>query len=105
MLLYDLLSLDKSLPKRRWLSRAETLAVEPSLDPEGLTGSWRFYDAQVPLVERLVVENALDAAPHGALVLNPAVATGYLRDGAAGTPPRGPDATSRGELRLRRRVT
>jgi len=35
----------------------------------------------VPLVERLVVENALDAAAQGALVLNHARATGYLRDG------------------------
>ncbi|HEX9495172.1 MAG TPA: glycerol-3-phosphate dehydrogenase/oxidase [Candidatus Limnocylindria bacterium] len=105
MLLYDLLSLDKSLPKRRWLSRAETLAVEPSLDPEGLTGAWRFYDAQVPLVERLVVENALDAAAHGALVLNHAVATGYLRDGDAVTGARVRDAISGGELELRARFT
>ena len=80
MFLYDLLSLDKSLPKRRRLGRAEVLAAEPSLDPEGLTGAWRFYDAQVPFVERLVVENAIDAAAHGALVLNHARVTGYLRD-------------------------
>ncbi|HYK99432.1 MAG TPA: glycerol-3-phosphate dehydrogenase/oxidase, partial [Candidatus Acidoferrales bacterium] len=83
MFLYDLLSLDKSLPKRRRIGRAETLAAEPSLDPHGLGGAWRFYDAQVPFVERLVVENALDAAAHGALVLNHARATGYLREGAA----------------------
>jgi len=81
MFLYDLLSLDKSLPKRRRLGRAETLAAEPNLDPDGLGGAWRFYDAQVPFVERLVVANALDAAAHGALILNHARATGYLRDG------------------------
>ena len=81
MFLYDLLSLDKSLPKRRRLGRADTLAAEPSLDPDGLSGAWRFYDAQVPFVERLVVENAVDAAAHGALVLNHARAIGYLRDG------------------------
>jgi glycerol-3-phosphate dehydrogenase len=80
MFLYDLLSLDKSLPKRRRLGRADALAAEPNLDPEGLSGAWRFYDAQVPFVERLVVENAVDAAAHGALVLNHARATGYLRD-------------------------
>ena len=80
MFLYDLLSLDKSLPKRRRLSRADTLAAEPDLDPDGLSGAWRFYDATVPYVERLVVENAIDAAAHGALVLNHARATGYLRD-------------------------
>jgi len=83
MLLYDLLSLDKSLPKRKRLGRSETLAAEPNLDPDGLGGAWRFYDAQVPFVERLVVENAADAAAHGALILNHARATGYLRDGSS----------------------
>jgi glycerol-3-phosphate dehydrogenase len=81
MQLYDALSLDKSLPKRKWLGRDETLAAEPSLGPDGLTGAWRFYDAQVPLVERLVIENVVDATDHGALVLNHARATAYLRDG------------------------
>ncbi len=81
MQLYDALSLDKSLPKRKWLDRDETLAAEPTLDPDGLHGAWRFYDAQVPLVERLVMENVVDAAGHGALVLNHARATMYLRDG------------------------
>ena len=82
MFLYDLLSLDKSLPKRKRLGRSETLAVEPNLDPDGLGGAWRFYDAQVPFVERLVVENAVDAAAHGAVILNHARATGYLRTGS-----------------------
>jgi glycerol-3-phosphate dehydrogenase len=81
MQLYDALSLDKTLPKRKWLGRDETLAAEPALDPDGLTGAWRFYDAQVPLVERLVIENVVDAARHGALVLNHARATSYLREG------------------------
>ncbi len=81
MQLYDALSLDKTLPKRKWLDRAETLAAEPALDPDGLQGAWRFYDAQVPLVERLVIENLVDATAHGALVLNHARATAYLREG------------------------
>ena len=81
MQLYDVLSLDKSLPKRKWLGRDETLAAEPALDPDGLQGAWRFYDAQVPLVERLVIENVVDAAAHGALVLNHARTNSYLRDG------------------------
>src|SRR5205807_1972439 len=54
MQLYDALSLDKSLPRRQHLDRADTLAAEPTLEPDGLAGAWRFYDAQVPLVERLV---------------------------------------------------
>ncbi len=82
MQLYDALSLDKSLPKRRWLDREATLAAEPRLRPDGLAGAWRFYDAQVPLVERLVIENIVDAADHGAVVLNHANATGYIREDA-----------------------
>lgn len=81
MFLYDLLSLDKSLPRRKWLSREAVLEAEPRLRRDGLAGAWRFYDAQVPLVERLVVENVVDAEEHGALVLNHARAVDYLRDG------------------------
>ena len=83
MQLYDILSLDKSLPKRKWLSRDATLAAEPNLNPDGLAGAWQFYDAQVPLIERLVVENVIDAAEHGALVLNHAEAVSYLKDADA----------------------
>ena len=85
MQLYDALSLDKSLPKRKYLDRDATLAAEPNLAPEGLAGAWRFYDAQVPFVERLVIENVIDAAEHGAVVLNHAEAVAYLRDGDAVT--------------------
>src|SRR5260221_3217242 len=107
MFLYDLLSLDKSLPKRRRLGRADTLAAEPNLDPDGLSGAWRFYDAQVPFVERLVVENAVDAAAHGALVLNHARATGYVRD-ADGRPVVGArvhDGIAGSDLEIRARYT
>ncbi|MGH2473509.1 MAG: glycerol-3-phosphate dehydrogenase [Candidatus Limnocylindria bacterium] len=81
MQLYDALSLDKSLPKRQHLDRAATLAAEPSLEPLGLAGAWRFYDAQVPLIERLVVENLVDASTHGAVVLNHARVIDFLREG------------------------
>jgi glycerol-3-phosphate dehydrogenase len=105
MQLYDALSLDKSLPKREWLTRDETLAAEPALDPDGLTGAWRFYDAQVPLVERLVIENVVDAAKHGALVFNHARATAYLRDGerVAGAVVR--DRIADADLQVRARLT
>ena len=105
MQLYDALSLDKTLPKRKWLGRKEALAVEPALDPDGLTGAWRFYDAQVPLVERLVIENIVDAADHGALVLNHARATSYLRAGdrVGGAVVR--DAVADADLEVRARLT
>ncbi len=105
MFLYDLLSLDKSLPKRKRLDRGETLAAEPHLEPDGLGGAWRFYDAQVPFVERLVVENAVDAAAHGALVLNHARAVGYLRDGSAVTGATVRDEIGGTTLEIRARCT
>ena len=105
MQLYDWLSLDKSLPKRKYLDRAATLAAEPNLKPDGLTGAWRFYDAQVPLVERLVVENVVDAAAHGALVLNHARATGYTREGDRVTGATIRDAVAGSDVTIRARYT
>ena len=105
MQLYDWLSLDKTLPKRKYLDRAATLAAEPNLKPDGLTGAWRFYDAQVPLVERLVVENVVDAAAHGALVLNHARATGYTRDGDRVTGATIRDAVAGSDVTIRARYT
>jgi glycerol-3-phosphate dehydrogenase len=105
MQLYDWLSLDKSLPKRRYLDREETLAAEPNLKTDGLIGAWRFYDAQVPLVERLVIENVVDAAAHGALVLNHARVTAYARDGDRVVGANVHDAISRTDLTVRARYT
>lgn len=105
MQLYDALSLDKSLPKRKWLDRDETLAAEPELDGDGLQGAWRFYDAQVPLVERLVIENVVDAADHGALVLNHARATSYLREGGRVVGAVVRDRIAGADLEVRARLT
>ena len=81
MQLYDLLSFDKTLPRRRWLRRDRVLRAEPTIEPRGLKGAWRFYDAQVAHVERLVVENCLDAAARGAVVLTHAEVERFERDG------------------------
>lgn len=80
-LLYDILSFDKTLPSRKHFSRAETLRMEPGLKMEGLRGSFRYYDCQVPFAERLCLENALAAAENGATVLNHARVTGILKNG------------------------
>jgi glycerol-3-phosphate dehydrogenase len=69
MILYDILSFDKSLEHHRMLSRHETLKRAPGLSPEGLRGAALYYDAQVEYAERLVLENALSAQAHGATVL------------------------------------
>ena len=83
MRLYDLLSLDKSLPSCRRLSRRETLELEPDLAVEGLVGSYLYHDCQAPFAERLCLENAISAAEHGASVINHAKVTGLLRAGSA----------------------
>ncbi len=83
MLLYDLLSRRKSLPRRKWAPRERLLALEPGLAAEGLRGAWRFYDAQCALVERLVVENVVDAKRAGALALNHARVRRWMREGDA----------------------
>ena len=69
MILYDLLSWGKSLPRHQMLSRAETLERWPGLNPEGLVGSALYYDAQVEFPERLVAENVRSAREFGAEVL------------------------------------
>lgn len=69
MLLYDVLSYDKSLPTHRMLNTPQTLAAEPLLSPDNLSGAALYYDAQAEYTERLCVENALSAAEHGATLL------------------------------------
>lgn len=77
MILYDLLSWSKSLPRHRMLSRAQTLERWPGLNPEGLAGSALYYDAQVEFPERLVVENVMSAREFGAEVLTHTRVTGF----------------------------
>ena len=69
MILYDLLSWGKSLPRHRMLWRVETLEQLPGLNPDGLVGSALYYDAQVEFPERLVTANVLSAREFGAEVL------------------------------------
>ena len=69
MLLYDLFSYDKKLPRHQILSRDETLQRTPGINPEGLTSAAVYCDAQVEFAERLVLENVLDAQAKGAHVL------------------------------------
>ena len=69
MVLYDLLSWGKSLPRHRMLSRKETLERWPGLKVQGLVGSALYYDAQVEFPERLVLANVESAREFGAEVL------------------------------------
>lgn len=78
---YDLLSFRKVLPNHDMLNRDETLAEESGLNPDGLRGMGRYFDAQVSFAERLVLENVLDAEGHGATVANYSPVTGILDGG------------------------
>lgn len=81
MIVYDLLSFTKSLPRHRMLSRRATLDQLPGLNPEGLLGSALYFDAQVEFAERLVLENVLSAHEHGAEVYTYAPVTNLTGSG------------------------
>jgi glycerol-3-phosphate dehydrogenase len=84
--LYNMLSHGTSLPPCHRLSARETLEEEPSLkDTAGLAGAFLYNDCQAEYTERLCIENVLDAAAHGAVVLNHApMMQFFLKDGAVG---------------------
>jgi glycerol-3-phosphate dehydrogenase len=75
MLLYDLLSAGKSVPRHRMLGRDRLRAEIPGL-ADNVVAAAAYFDAQVAFAERLVVENVLDAHAAGALVCNHTAATG-----------------------------
>jgi glycerol-3-phosphate dehydrogenase len=68
--LYDLLSHEKDIPHYFTASRERTLGFEPRLNQEGLIGSALFYDHQITMPERLVIENVISAREAGARLLN-----------------------------------
>lgn len=70
MILYGLLSIGKSVPRHRILSRKSTIKALPGLNSKNLLGGAQYFDAQVTFAERLVVENVIGAAAAGALVKN-----------------------------------
>ncbi len=69
MLLYDLLSWRKKLPRHDMLGRDEIIAEEPGLNTVGLRAAACYYDAQISFAERFVLENLLAARAAGATVL------------------------------------
>jgi glycerol-3-phosphate dehydrogenase len=68
--LYDFLSHEKDIPHYFTSNREKTLAFEARLNGEGLIGSALFYDHQLPMPERLVIENVISAREAGATLLN-----------------------------------
>ncbi|MDQ1085359.1 MULTISPECIES: glycerol-3-phosphate dehydrogenase/oxidase [Microbacterium] len=78
MFLYDVLSVGKSVPNHRILSRAKTIEREPGIIRTGLLGSGVYYDAQVAYAERLCVELMLAATAAGARAANYTRAESFL---------------------------
>jgi len=78
MMLYDLLSLDKSwgvpedkrIASHRFLSREASLEAAPFLKQEGLTGSFLYYDCQNLFPERHCLSFLQSAAAQGATIAN-----------------------------------
>lgn len=68
MILFDVLSFDKSAPRHKYLSKKKVLEKFPSIETNGLKGGFYYWDGQIELAERLCVEIALDAIANGAVV-------------------------------------
>lgn len=68
LIAYDLLSIGKSIPRHRMLTRAEFLEQEPGVLSENLLGGASYFDAQVSYAERLVLENVIAAKNADAVV-------------------------------------
>jgi glycerol-3-phosphate dehydrogenase len=78
--LYDLLSPRRSMPRHRFLSRSAVAALEPGLSTERLSQAALYWDAQVELPERLVLDALRAAQEAGTEVRNHAAATGLRRE-------------------------
>lgn len=70
MVMYDALSITKSVPRHRTINRKRVSTELPGLNPSGLSGALHYYDGQVTYPERLIVETLISAARHGAVVAN-----------------------------------
>ena len=70
MVLYDLLSYDKSLPNHRMLGAKKLQQLFRAVEPKGCRGAAQYYDAQVEYAERLCLEAVLSAQAAGATMLS-----------------------------------
>jgi glycerol-3-phosphate dehydrogenase len=81
LVLYDLFSFRKSLPRHRAMPPAALDAYEPGLSRDGLEGAYSFYDAQVEFPERLVIEAVRDLTDAGGIAVNHAACTRLISPG------------------------
>lgn len=76
--MYDLLSGKLSLGKTRVLSKKETIAHLPAINPAKLAGGVLYFDGQFD-DSRLCTDLAVTAAKRGAIILNYCKATGFRK--------------------------
>ncbi len=81
MILYDILSYDKTLPSHRMLPKPKLKQLFRAVNPEQLTGGAQYYDGQAEHAERLCLENVTSAQSAGATVLNYVKVTQLHREG------------------------
>ncbi|MDR0416884.1 MAG: glycerol-3-phosphate dehydrogenase/oxidase, partial [Propionibacteriaceae bacterium] len=77
---YDAFSGQWRQRRHRLLSRSQTLALEPHLNPRGLKGAGLYYDVLTDDA-RFTLAIVASAAEHGAEVLNHTAVTGLVREG------------------------
>ena len=81
LILYDLFSFRKSLPRHRAMPPRALDAYQPGLSRDGLTAAFTMYDAQVEFPERLVAESVRDFTDAGGVALNHAAAIKLISPG------------------------
>jgi len=81
LVLYDLLARMPSAERHRRLAADATRDTEPLLSAAGLTGGAMYYDGWGDDA-RLTLENAIDAALHGAAIANYVTVEGFSRGGS-----------------------
>lgn len=70
MILYDILSFDKTLPSHRMLRPQQFQQLFRAAEKKGLKGGAQYFDGQVEYAERLDLEVTLSAQKAGAAMLN-----------------------------------
>ena len=77
--IYDVLSGKLSLGKTQVLSKKQTIAHLPAINPSKLAGGILYFDGQFD-DSRLCIEIAVTAAKHGATVINYCKASGFVKE-------------------------
>ncbi len=84
MILYDVLSFDKTLPNHRMLRPAPFSQLFRGVECDRLSGAAQYFDAQIEYAEQICIENVLSAEAAGATVLNHTSVTRLLQPSEGG---------------------